>query len=665
MAKAVLERFEPAGVLGVGPLGTIYTATEKATGRKVAFRGFVKPEDADPARWREAIDLYNRELGAAQALDHPNIAKIYEFGEEDGFYYIVSEWFDGEALQMKLDRGEVFEAEQALNLVGQAGRALEYAAAEGFYHGDLTPYNLIVTRDGGVRLVNFGLAHCRPKADSIYRAPEELLAQEATPQADLFVLGILLYQIIGGRHPFAAPTVAETHQKILQAPTPPLRGVTPSLQAIVGKLLAKRVTDRYETWAQVAADIVNERMPPPLPRGAADLSLEPGAAGDGSASLADFKLSLADVALLRRKVEEKRSTEISAKRKRLFLRARIATAVCSLGLVAHIGGRRTGEHVLKLSSIKGDVQVSSLAQPKWRSAALGQAIVMLDVIRTGKTGEVVLALGDGTRLMLAPETTLSVRDIRLRRKSGVRARVFYVEQGAVYSNVRPRPRQQYAIVTPFGTATAKGTEFLVTVDPKKGMEVATTSGLVEASNEDGKTPVPAGQQTEVPPGKKPEPASALDSQHQDALVKKISGLAERGLLASLGRALDGMEDLAVMPVADQVAGIGRAADELVSMRHLKQGGAAAKAQTAMQSLMYALEAGDGQGAYPEELNPKTLEEIGATDEMREMILGQFKDQRLVYYKRVPGGYEFAARSNDEKGTLLVARNGRIKVKDGD
>src|SRR5437763_6991565 len=121
---SVLDRFTDERVLGRGPLGLIYAAVERESGRKVALRGFTRPANARPEHWEQAIARYHRELTLAQSLDHPNIARIFEFEEENGLYYVISEWFDGEALQMKLDRGERWTSEEAIALISQAGEAL-------------------------------------------------------------------------------------------------------------------------------------------------------------------------------------------------------------------------------------------------------------------------------------------------------------------------------------------------------------------------------------------------------------------------------------------------------------------------------------------------------------------------------------------------------------
>jgi len=254
------ERFDPHEVLGVGPLGRIYMAVEKPSGRKVAFRGFKRPKHADGRHWQQAIRRYTEELAAAQKLDHPNIARLYEFGEEDGTYYVVSEWFEGEALQRKIDRRQEFTSAQALEWIDGAGQALDYAASIGVYHGDITPYNLVITSGGEAKIVNFGLAHTRPKADSVYRAPEELNGHEGDPRSDLFHLGLVLYHLLSGEHPFGAGVWADVQARILRQPTPPLPGLDPRLQAALNRLLEKDVERRAQRWSELAHALLDREL---------------------------------------------------------------------------------------------------------------------------------------------------------------------------------------------------------------------------------------------------------------------------------------------------------------------------------------------------------------------------------------------------------------------
>lgn len=340
-SSSVLVRYEPQGILGVGPLGKIYAATESGTGRRVAFRGFRRPKEADEATWGKAIEKLNRELSAARKLEHPGIARIFDFGEEEGLYYVITEWFEGEPLSVRLQRGEKFAPDDALNLIGQAGRSVEYAIEEGAVHGDLTPFNLIITKDGAVRIVNYGLASCRPKDDSVYRSPEELLGHEPGPRSDLFALGVLLHTMLEGVHPFGSGSPAEVQQRMLQAPPAPAASAPPYLQGILARMLAKRPGDRYETWAEVAADIINSRAPAPAPPPSPGDKPDPPAPA-ATPSISQFKLTHSDIVQMRKEAEqreqEKREQQRLARKGRLGCGGTAIVMVC-LALLLFSGYR--------------------------------------------------------------------------------------------------------------------------------------------------------------------------------------------------------------------------------------------------------------------------------------------------------------------------------------
>jgi eukaryotic-like serine/threonine-protein kinase len=657
MPATVIQRYKPQGVLGIGPLGKVYTAIEADTGRKVAFRAFMKPEDADPDHWAQAIARFNKELTAARALDHPNIAKLFEFGEQDGVYFVVSEWFDGVALAKLTEGGKRVEYNKALNLIGQAGRAIEFAASTGSFHSDVTPFNIVVDKGGTAHVVNYGLGHCRPKEDSLYRSPEELLGYSPSGAADLFCLGLVLFELLEGKHPFAAATPKEVQNAIIWNPAPAITAGPEYLQMVVRKLLAKRPEDRYQSWGEVALDIVNGRAPAAAPKREWDTSPAPCPNPMDSPNLAQYR-KLTDA------LREKKKRE--AKREAAFVKVRgygskvwkVALAGVAVLLVGHGIFARASENSASLDRISGSVQVERTTTGKraTHGATAGQSLQVGDVIRTGDGATARLSLGDGTRILLAPKTALDIREIGS-RPGAARARSFFLWSGSVVARVRPRPNQKFAIGTPFGTATAKGTQYAVTLGGS-GMAVQTLTGVVATKGTGKSVDVPGGKQVFVAQGTDPgKPAPLMKGDLTD-LMKAIEKLADTGLLAEIGSVLGFAEDLTVTRIGDAVASVG----DMMSKGRLKEGSARARGLIAMQALVKALDAGATEGSYPDSLNPTTLSEIGADDEMRERILGNLKDRKLEYYKKLRTGYEVGARIDDEQGALIVARNGKVTIK---
>jgi len=248
--------------------------------------------------------------------------------------------------------------------------------------------------------------------------------------------------------------------------------------------------------------------------------------------------------------------------------------------------------------------------------------------------------------------------VRTRPKSKLRARVFMLAQGTVYSRVRHRKKQQFTVRTPFGSATAKGTDFVVTIAGDR-FRVQTAAGVVETATDEGSVRVAAGQQTLAAADRPPAAPEQVSAEHLQAIEKALSQLGSPGGTEGLLAALVSLEDAVFAPLADLFSDVSGLAN--LPFATLKQGSAAARAQTAMQALIYALEMGDAEGTYPATLNPTTLEEISPSDEMRERILAQFRDKKLEYYKRTSSGYEVAARMLDENGTLIIARTGKVSI----
>jgi eukaryotic-like serine/threonine-protein kinase len=250
--------------LGRGGMGVVYVAVDVELGREVAIKFLhhwraVRP--ADEARFR-------REAQAAAALDHPNIGTVYEVGEHEGVRFLAMAFYKGTTLAELLagqpDRR--LGMATAASITGQLASALAAAHAAGIVHRDLKPDNVMVLPDGRVKLLDFGLAH-RLDAQALteegtaigtaaYMAPEQLLGQRAGTAADLWALGVVLYEMLAGRKPFGGERAGMVHA-ILHEEPPPLRearpDVLPVLEGTVSRCLVKKPGDR-----RPAADVLAE-----------------------------------------------------------------------------------------------------------------------------------------------------------------------------------------------------------------------------------------------------------------------------------------------------------------------------------------------------------------------------------------------------------------------
>ena len=265
LSSEQISHFRILGRIGSGGMGTVFRALDLELNREVALKFLHARREGQPhdqARLR-------REAQAAAALDHPNIGTIYEVGESEGRQFIAMALYDGETLAERLARQPArrLALSEAVAIAGQLASALEAAHAAGLVHRDLKPGNVMILRDGRVKLIDFGLAR---RADSprlteqgfawgtaAYMAPEQLRSQEGGPAADLWALGVVLYEMLAGRHPFGGERQGMVHSILFESPFA-LRESCPEvplvIERVVARCLAKEPRGRPSAGA-VAADL--------------------------------------------------------------------------------------------------------------------------------------------------------------------------------------------------------------------------------------------------------------------------------------------------------------------------------------------------------------------------------------------------------------------------
>jgi serine/threonine-protein kinase len=237
-------------------MGVVHRAIEASTGRVVALKVIAARLADDPvARTRLA-----REAEVAGRVNHPAVAKVYAIGEDQGLLYIAMELCEGETLKKRLQRGPfaVSEAARALGVLAGALAALHAASV---VHRDLKPANVMLSPEGSIKLLDFGLAkllaseHVLTYGGALvgtpaYMAPEQLLGEPVDHRADLWALGVVAYEMIAGRSPFAGPG---GRRRVIAEDPPPLvgqrEGVPRALDDLVQSLLAKRREDRCASAA--------------------------------------------------------------------------------------------------------------------------------------------------------------------------------------------------------------------------------------------------------------------------------------------------------------------------------------------------------------------------------------------------------------------------------
>ncbi len=258
----VIAGYEIHGELGRGPLGKVYRAREIATGRIAVFRGFARPAGADEEQWTQAVDRFRELLAAHERVDsHAAIQKIFAFGEQGALFYVATEYFDGRTIRSIIDNDGPQPLAFAIEVFRQVADAVDYAAANGQCHTDITPYNILLTPNGSVRVINFGLGHTRDKTGSPYVSPEQLAGFEGDLRSDVYGMGAVMYELLSAKAPFTGETGHEVVAKVRSSIPAPLLNQPPFVRDVLAKMLAKSPSYRYETAAEAISDLEQQRAP--------------------------------------------------------------------------------------------------------------------------------------------------------------------------------------------------------------------------------------------------------------------------------------------------------------------------------------------------------------------------------------------------------------------
>ncbi|MGI8918612.1 MAG: protein kinase domain-containing protein [Pyrinomonadaceae bacterium] len=279
--NSTLSHYRIVSKIGAGGMGEVYLAQDTKLDRRVALK--VLP--AEVASNRDRMERFVREAKAAAALNHPNIAQIFEISEHDGIHFIAMEFVDGVTLRQKI-HSERTELRTLLRHLQHVAQGLAKAHTMGIVHRDLKPDNIMITHDGHAKILDFGLAkllETRPESAGEsgeaatammpvqhstpgvvmgtvgYMSPEQAQAKRVDQRSDIFSFGCILYEAVTGRKPFAGDSIVDTLHKIIHEPAPSIADLNPAapaeLQRIIRKCLAKEPAKRYQTIRDVANDL--------------------------------------------------------------------------------------------------------------------------------------------------------------------------------------------------------------------------------------------------------------------------------------------------------------------------------------------------------------------------------------------------------------------------
>ena len=280
---ARLGPYEIVSLIGAGGMGEVYRAKDTRLARDVAVKVLPVSFATDPDRHRR----FEQEARAAGMLNHPNILAVYDIGIHDGAPYLVSELLEGQTLRQRVD-GSPLPPRKATEIAAQIARGLAAAHEKGIVHRDLKPDNLFVTREGRVKILDFGLAKVGHPAlataetamlaetvaaavgvpntqagmvlgTANYMSPEQVRALPADHRSDIFSFGLVLYEMLTGRQAFRSDSAIETMSAILKADPPRMADhaadLPPALERIVLHCLEKSPDERFQSARDIAFDL--------------------------------------------------------------------------------------------------------------------------------------------------------------------------------------------------------------------------------------------------------------------------------------------------------------------------------------------------------------------------------------------------------------------------
>ena len=313
-------------LVGQGGMGAVYLAQQSRPKRQVAVKVLLPMTPLNPNQLAAFLERFRRETDAAASLEHPNIMPVHEYGEQDGIAYLVMPYISGGTLRDELEREGQLPLPKATNYLEQMAAALDFAHEHGVIHRDIKPANIMITTEGRLLLSDFGLVKIisegqapqirltgagAPVGTPDYMAPEQVIGEEIDTRADLYSLGVILYQMLTSTTPFQGETPMQIAAQHLQVPPPSPKMLRPDLPATADKVvlraLAKRPADRYmlaqemafafrsalvssgirldatQTWSGLLSGSTSARMPVPRVQfgSTRQLTAAPGATTEG------------------------------------------------------------------------------------------------------------------------------------------------------------------------------------------------------------------------------------------------------------------------------------------------------------------------------------------------------------------------------------------------
>jgi len=275
LTRTNIGKFQIQRLIDRGATSSVYLAEDPFTGGEVAVKVAHQNLFNDPVNGARFKKMFINEASLAGKLRHPHIVTVFDAGTEQDMHYIVMEYVHGSNLKPYCKPESLLPMDDVVEIIFKCCNALDYAYRQGLIHRDIKPANLLTTGGTDVKISDFGTAlltdsEISQVVDAVgtpsYMAPEQIAGKEINHQADIYSVGVVMYQLLTGRLPFSGTNQYELLRKISKQEPVPLESVRPDvpedIRAIVNRCLAKKPEDRFPTWAQLARELarVHEQL---------------------------------------------------------------------------------------------------------------------------------------------------------------------------------------------------------------------------------------------------------------------------------------------------------------------------------------------------------------------------------------------------------------------
>jgi serine/threonine-protein kinase len=263
--KPTVGRYEVISELGQGAMGIVYKAMDPKINRLLAIKTIRFSDEFEPEKIREVKERFMREAQIAGKLAHPSIVAVYDVGEDYDLTYMAMEFLEGESLQKYCRKGFLLPLRKILYVVSEVALALDYAHRQGVIHRDVKPANVMILKDGKVKVTDFGIAKAvsssQTKSGIVlgtpnYMSPEQINGHDLDGRSDIFSLGVVFFELLTGVHPFRGKNLTNLFYQITQVKHPSPREINPKVpnpvEQILDKALSKKPEQRFQTCSDFA-----------------------------------------------------------------------------------------------------------------------------------------------------------------------------------------------------------------------------------------------------------------------------------------------------------------------------------------------------------------------------------------------------------------------------